>query len=150
MSQQRLPGTEVTIERDVPAPMRDGTVLMADVYRPDTEEPLPVLLARSPYGKTANLSTFGNAHPHWFAQQGYVVVMQDSRGRFESEVPLGALREDPPAVFGDLRDDGGSVLRGHARGEPRDRLHPRRRRIFTFDPHQRPDVGRLGYARAAR
>ncbi len=85
MSQQRLPGTEIAVERDVPAPMRDGTVLKADVYRPNTEEPLPVLIARSPYGKTANLSTFGNSHPAWFAQQGYVVVMQDSRGRFESE-----------------------------------------------------------------
>ena len=51
MTVEKLVGTDVTIERDVPASMRDGTVLRSDVYRPASDEPLPVLLARSPYGK---------------------------------------------------------------------------------------------------
>ena len=37
---------KVAVERDVPATMRDGTVLRADVYRPDTSGKFPVLLQR--------------------------------------------------------------------------------------------------------
>ena len=61
--------------------MRDGVQLSADVYRPSTNAQLPVLLMRSPYGKTTALSQFGNAHPVWYAAQGYHVVVQDIRGR---------------------------------------------------------------------
>ena len=39
---------DMTVERDVPARMRDGTVLYADIYRPVTDALLPVLLMRSP------------------------------------------------------------------------------------------------------
>ncbi|WP_258564537.1 CocE/NonD family hydrolase [Streptomyces himalayensis] len=42
---------EIQIELDVPAQMRDGTVLRADVYRPGGAGPWPVLLSRLPYGK---------------------------------------------------------------------------------------------------
>ncbi|WP_405652555.1 hypothetical protein [Streptomyces sp. NBC_00019] len=42
---------EIRIEFDVPAEMRDGTVLRADVYRPGGTGPWPVLPARLPYGK---------------------------------------------------------------------------------------------------
>ena len=41
----------VIIERSVPVPMRDGTILLADVYRPDRGGPYPVLVHRSAYGK---------------------------------------------------------------------------------------------------
>ena len=82
-----LPGMPVTVERDVPATMRDGTVLRADVYRPadPSADGLPVLLSRSPYDKRINVSTFGNAHPAWYASQGYMMVIQDCRGRYTSE-----------------------------------------------------------------
>ena len=85
MTTEQLPGTTVTLERDVPAAMRDGTVLRADVYRPEGDGPVPVLLLRSPYGKTVNIATFGNAHPVWFARHGYMVVIQDTRGRYASD-----------------------------------------------------------------
>ncbi len=39
------------IERDLPVEMDDGVVLRVDVYRPDTEEPVPVVMAGGPYGK---------------------------------------------------------------------------------------------------
>jgi len=65
--------------------MRDGTVLRADVYRPETRTDLPVLLIRSIYDKRSGIPTFGSAHPAWFAAQGYVVVVQDCRGRYASE-----------------------------------------------------------------
>src|SRR4051812_13341546 len=37
------------VERDVAVPMRDGVVLRADVYRPDVDHPVPVIVSRTPY-----------------------------------------------------------------------------------------------------
>ncbi len=72
----------VTIERNVPAKMRDGATLYADVYRPESSGLLPVLLRRTPYDKAYTTSTL---HPEWFARHGYIVVSQDVRGRYTSE-----------------------------------------------------------------
>ncbi|AEJ39522.1 X-Pro dipeptidyl-peptidase domain protein [Sulfobacillus acidophilus TPY] len=74
----------VSIERGVPCILRDGTRLDADVYRPNIDEPLPVLLMRQPYGR-ALASTVTYAHPIWYARHGYLVVIQDVRGRGTSE-----------------------------------------------------------------
>jgi putative CocE/NonD family hydrolase len=63
---------------------RDGVRLDADVYRPAGEGPFPVLLMRQPYGR-AIASTVVYAHPTWYAAQGYLVVIQDVRGRGTSE-----------------------------------------------------------------
>lgn len=53
MTERRLPGfSDQVLERDVPALMRDGTTLYADVYRPSSGGPFPVLLMRLPYDKT--------------------------------------------------------------------------------------------------
>lgn len=63
---------------------RDGVRLDADIYHPDSAEKLPVLLMRQPYGR-AIASTVVYAHPSWYAAQGYIVVIQDVRGRGTSE-----------------------------------------------------------------
>ncbi|WP_026098352.1 CocE/NonD family hydrolase [Kamptonema formosum] len=63
---------------------RDGVRLDADIYRPDAEGNFPVLLMRQPYGR-AIASTVVYAHPRWYAAQGYIVVIQDVRGRGTSE-----------------------------------------------------------------
>ncbi|XWK90636.1 MAG: CocE/NonD family hydrolase [Phormidium sp.] len=63
---------------------RDGVRLDADVYRPDAEGSFPVLLMRQPYGRSI-ASTVVYAHPTWYAQQGYIVVIQDVRGRGTSQ-----------------------------------------------------------------
>ena len=63
---------------------RDGIRLDADVYRPDTTEELPILLMRQPYGR-AIASTVVYAHPIWYATRGYIVVIQDVKGRGTSE-----------------------------------------------------------------
>ncbi|MEM7593466.1 MAG: CocE/NonD family hydrolase, partial [Cyanobacteria bacterium P01_A01_bin.83] len=62
----------------------DGIRLDADIYRPDTDEMLPILLMRQPYGREI-ASTVVYAHPRWYAAQGYIVVIQDVRGRGTSE-----------------------------------------------------------------
>ena len=63
---------------------RDGVRLDADIYRPDTDEQLPILLMRQPYGREI-ASTVVYAHPRWYAAQGYIVVIQDVRGRGTSD-----------------------------------------------------------------
>ncbi len=65
---------------------RDGIRLDADVYQPrgKDSETFPVLLMRQPYGR-AIASTVVYAHPRWYAAQGYIVVIQDVRGRGSSE-----------------------------------------------------------------
>ncbi|MDX2096568.1 MAG: CocE/NonD family hydrolase [Leptolyngbyaceae cyanobacterium bins.59] len=63
---------------------RDGVRLDADVYYPDAPGPFPVLLMRQPYGR-AIASTVVYAHPSWYAANGYIVVIQDVRGRGTSE-----------------------------------------------------------------
>ncbi|TVP60808.1 MAG: CocE/NonD family hydrolase [Nodularia sp. (in: Bacteria)] len=59
---------------------RDGIRLDADIYRPEAEGEFPVLLMRQPYGR-AIASTVVYAHPTWYAAHGYIVVIQDVRGR---------------------------------------------------------------------
>jgi putative CocE/NonD family hydrolase len=59
---------------------RDGVRLDADIYRPDADGRFPVLLMRQPYGR-AIASTVVYAHPSWYAAHGYIVVIQDVRGR---------------------------------------------------------------------
>jgi len=74
----------VEVRRDVPATMRDGTTLYADIYQPEGEGPYPALLMRLPYDKIG-AETITYAHPTWYARQGYLVVVQDVRGRYRSE-----------------------------------------------------------------
>lgn len=75
---------KITIEQDIPVEMRDGVVLYADIYRPADHGPFPVLLQRLPYDKTS-AHAIHFAHPSWYARHGYVVVVQDTRGRWSSE-----------------------------------------------------------------
>ncbi|HZV10351.1 MAG TPA: CocE/NonD family hydrolase, partial [Novosphingobium sp.] len=63
--------------------LADGTRLDADVYRPDAPGDYPMLLQRQAYGRRIGC-TLCYAHPAWYAAQGYVVVVQDVRGRGSS------------------------------------------------------------------
>ncbi len=69
------------VETNLTAPMRDGTILYADVYRPDGPGPFPVLLQRTPYDKSIPMS-MAHLDPLKAARQGYAVIIQDTRGRF--------------------------------------------------------------------
>lgn len=73
----------INIEFDVPATMRDGVVLMSNVYRPANDGMYPVLLTRLPYGKDNPRDTT-YFDPLKAARRGYIVVVQDVRGRFAS------------------------------------------------------------------
>ena len=71
---------DVVIEHGVAAKMRDGVTLRADIYRPKAEGKFPVLLQRTPYDKRGEVN-FGLKA----AARGYVVIVQDVRGRYTSE-----------------------------------------------------------------
>lgn len=79
---QSNPAQQPWIESDIPVPMDDGTPLMTDVFHPVGKGPFPVILSRSPYGKKemALLVFIANA----MAKRGFVFVMQNCRGRFNS------------------------------------------------------------------
>ena len=76
--------TSIKIETNLPATMRDGAVLYADVYRPDGPGPFPTVLQRTPYDKSGPLAT-QMLDPLKVAQNGFALVIQDTRGRFTSE-----------------------------------------------------------------
>lgn len=73
------------IERDVPATMRDGTILRADVYRPAEGGPFPVLLSRTPYDKSMPMTPGVAPDPLRATAAGYVLILQDTRGRYTSD-----------------------------------------------------------------
>ena len=59
---------------------RDGVTLLADIYRPEGDGNFPVLLQRTPYNKEGGLDFAAKA-----VARGYMVVIQDVRGRYASE-----------------------------------------------------------------
>src|SRR5512136_1797306 len=70
---------QVTVDAGVRIKMRDGVQLVADVYRPKSPGTYPVLLTRTPYNRR------DPATGMYLASHGYVAVLQDTRGRFDSE-----------------------------------------------------------------
>ena len=89
--------------------MRDGTHLATDVYLPAGDGPWPALLERTPYGRRGtNHADRSLADPvprpkpriaAQFADAGYAYVLQDCRGRFDSEGEFAKyLNEQPDGV----------------------------------------------------
>ncbi len=74
-------GANIVVDRDVPAKMRDGVTLFADIYRPAEPGRYPALLLRTPYNKETDADTFFIDA----AKRGYAVAVQDVRGQFRSE-----------------------------------------------------------------
>jgi putative CocE/NonD family hydrolase len=84
---------KLIVEKDVQIPMRDGTLLYADVFRPNFKEKVPILFNTSVYQKDkvwsppADLEEEANPHmcwetanPMWWCPRGYACVRLDSRG----------------------------------------------------------------------
>ena len=94
----KLPAAEtydVLVERDMKVPMPDGVVLLADRYAPRGAERLPTILVRSCYGRRG---FFGLLLGPLFAERGFQVVIQSTRGTFGS-----SGRFEP---FSEEHDDG--------------------------------------------
>ena len=85
----------VLVERDLKVPMPDGVVLLADHYVPRSSVRPPTILVRCPYGRGG---FFGLLYGRLFAERGFGVLVQSTRGTFGSG---GAF--DP---YGNEHDDG--------------------------------------------
>ena len=92
---------QASVEANTMIPMRDGTCLATDIYRPAASGqaapgPFPVILERTPYDKAAP----GNADMgRYYARRGYVCVLQDVRGRFMSEGEWYPFAKEAPDGF---------------------------------------------------
>ncbi len=84
------PQPSLVFEADVPVPMRDGTKLAANVFRPNGPGRYPVILMRTPYGKPGQ----GWDEPKRYCNAGYVMVAQDCRGRGKSAGEWDPFRYD--------------------------------------------------------
>ena len=77
-----LIATDIIIQHDVPMKTRDGVTLYADIYRPRSSDKFPVILMRTPYDKSVNWAV---SPVFKMVPRGYVVIIQDVRGRYTSE-----------------------------------------------------------------
>jgi len=97
---------DVILEKDVPVKLRDGVTIYTDIYRPVTDEKVPVIMAWSPYGKSAGsapryenifgiiglkdsivsgLEKFEGPDPAYWCNHGYAICNPDARGIAHSE-----------------------------------------------------------------
>lgn len=89
----------ILFQEDVMIPMRDGVKLATDIYRPaingvPAQGKFPIVFARTPYNKKGE--RFGGvAEAKYFAQHGYVAVLQDLRGCYKSEGILIKYMNEP-------------------------------------------------------
>jgi putative CocE/NonD family hydrolase len=92
---QTEPSYSVIAGKDMMIPMRDSVRLATDIYRParngaPVDGRFPAILMRTPYNKTLRAASSAS----YFAACGYVVVVQDVRGRYKSEGHWRALTDD--------------------------------------------------------
>lgn len=89
--QAAAPSPAIKIDLGVRVPMRDGISLSANVFRPDKPGKFPVIILRTPYGKNSpSQFRFGR----FFAGNGYVYVVEDSRGRHDSDGIFHAMHDE--------------------------------------------------------
>src|ERR1700761_2797855 len=74
------PAPDINVQHNVEMKTRDGVILRADIYRQNSDQTFPVLLQRTPYNKD-NAAGFARQA----ALRGYMVVVQDVRGRYRSD-----------------------------------------------------------------
>ncbi|WP_411870345.1 CocE/NonD family hydrolase [Vulcanococcus limneticus] len=88
------PGADQPVQvSDASLTTPDGVILVARLWRPVGRGPWPALVMRQPYGR-AIASTVTYAHPHWYASQGYAVLVQDVRGRGDSGGVFGGFAQE--------------------------------------------------------
>jgi putative CocE/NonD family hydrolase len=76
---EALDGATLALWRDIATPLRDGTLLRADIWRPAGGAPVPAVLVRTPYGKESEVPS-GELDPATAVAAGFAVVVQDVRG----------------------------------------------------------------------
>ena len=77
--------TGVEFKSTIPIKMRDGVTLYSDLFIPEGTGKYPVLLQRTPYNRTSPFARSLSLDSIAAGLSGYAVMVQDCRGRFESE-----------------------------------------------------------------
>lgn len=98
----RPPEYFVKVDKSVAFTTQDGIKLVSDIYRPQRIEKTATILIRIPYTKNIQARFFSNVIGRLWAERGYTVVIQGTRGRYESEgrhVPFQKEREDGIATL---------------------------------------------------
>src|SRR5262245_24800914 len=86
ITQSVHPQTSAFAFRQVMVPMRDGVHLQTVMLTPtNASGPLPILFRRTPYGVPSNGNMAGNGSLKELVNDGYIFVVQNLRGRFQSE-----------------------------------------------------------------
>ncbi|WP_060887915.1 CocE/NonD family hydrolase [Streptomyces caniscabiei] len=135
------PGRGVTAHRDLRVPMPDGVDLLADRWVPRTGgEGLPTLLIRTPYGRGG---VFGGVVGRAFAEHGYQVLIQSTRGGFGSGGTFDPMRQErvdglatldwviKQPWFGDAVVLWGPSYMGHVQWAVADQLPPQVKAMIT-------------------
>ena len=86
------PQFKIVVEKDVQIPMRDGSYVVADVFRPDADGQFPILMSMGPYQKDLDYLPHGAApyghreteNPEWWVPRGYIQIRVDARGTGKS------------------------------------------------------------------
>jgi len=71
---------QINVKKNVLIPMRDGVELSADLYMPETNDPLPTILKYYPYRKDDYLRALAEPRARYFAERGYISAILDIRG----------------------------------------------------------------------
>lgn len=85
---------QIVVEKNVSCRMRDGIILYADIYRPNQEGKFPVLLTRLPYSKDLPYYSHRYLDTNRLVENGFIVIIQDVRGRFQSEGEFHPFRQE--------------------------------------------------------
>jgi putative CocE/NonD family hydrolase len=99
---QSTPQFDVYVAHDIMVPMRDGVKLATDVYLPAINGqplpgPWPAVVERTPYGKSSFLPNTPTGTD--YAQHGFALVVQDVRGRYQSEGVFLSYSQEGPDGF---------------------------------------------------
>jgi uncharacterized protein len=97
-------------KKELYIPMRDGVKLFTTVYAPkDATEKHPILMSRTPYSCAPygenNWRPFWNNHWKYYMREGYIIVLQDVRGRWMSEGEFEDIRPFNPSKTGTQTDE---------------------------------------------
>jgi hypothetical protein len=129
----------VVEQLEVMVPLSDGALLATNLFLPDGKGPWPAVLERTPYDKGGG----DNDNARFFAERGYAYVVQDVRGRFDSEGVFDPVRAEAsdgyevqawvaaqPWSDGSIATTGGSYV-GMTQWQPAPLGHPAVKSMLT-------------------
>jgi putative CocE/NonD family hydrolase len=94
---------DVKFQFGVKQEMRDGVSLSSDIYMPDGPGKFPAIITRSPYMTVEGFQKRFSEEAKFFASHGYAFVIQDCRGKNDSEGIFHPFFDDPTDGYDTLK-----------------------------------------------